>query len=323
MATAAELAGTVVWHDLMTPDKAKALAFYEALFGWSGEEMEMAAGFHYTLLRSGGREIGGMVGYDPGAPMPPHWMGYIGVEDVDGSAARAGELGGEGCVPPTEIPKTGRFAVITDPTGAAFSLWQGVPEMEQQVCAEASEHGFGWDELASSDVELAMAFYGELFGWRFEVFDVESPEPYWLAMCGERPVAGLAGKPAAAPRSAWSTYVSVADAAGAVQQATAAGGEVLLAPTFMDGVGTYAVLADPTGAAIGVAERVSRASSKVGAVSKTWRSRWAAVRAGWRHRVILFASQSRGRRPPAVFGMGAWLMAAAKRPGAFAWRMPV
>jgi predicted enzyme related to lactoylglutathione lyase len=53
---------------------------------------------------------------------PPHWMTYIAVDDVDQSAAKVWELGGKVCVPPTDIPNTGRFCVVNDPSGATFSL---------------------------------------------------------------------------------------------------------------------------------------------------------------------------------------------------------
>jgi predicted enzyme related to lactoylglutathione lyase len=53
---------------------------------------------------------------------PSHWMSYVAVTDVDATAQRVEELGGKICVPPTDIPKVGRFCVITDPTGATISL---------------------------------------------------------------------------------------------------------------------------------------------------------------------------------------------------------
>jgi len=53
---------------------------------------------------------------------PPHWMTYITVADCDASAKTVEELGGQVCVPPTDIPEVGRFAVINDPTGATFSI---------------------------------------------------------------------------------------------------------------------------------------------------------------------------------------------------------
>jgi predicted enzyme related to lactoylglutathione lyase len=54
--------------------------------------------------------------------MPPHWMPYFQVEDCDAAAANAAKLGGTVCVPPTDIPSIGRFAVLQDPTGATFSV---------------------------------------------------------------------------------------------------------------------------------------------------------------------------------------------------------
>jgi hypothetical protein len=56
--------------------------------------------------------------------VPPHWMVYVAVDDIDAAARKVVELGGKVCVPPTTIP-VGRFAVVNDPQGATFSLFQG------------------------------------------------------------------------------------------------------------------------------------------------------------------------------------------------------
>lgn len=116
--------GEPVWLEINTPDAEKAKAFYGGLFGWTFSGSDMG-GFTYTMIHHQGKGIGGimpMVG-DAWKGVPPHWMNYIAVDDVDASAKKAEELGGKICVPPTDLP-VGRFAVITDPAGAAFSLWK-------------------------------------------------------------------------------------------------------------------------------------------------------------------------------------------------------
>jgi predicted enzyme related to lactoylglutathione lyase len=114
--------GTFCWNELSTNDLGAAKKFYTELLGWQLEESN-AVGMPYIEIVAGGEHIGGM--YQMTAEQggaPSHWMSYVEVEDVDDRAKKAAELGGKVCVPPTDIPNVGRFCVITDPTGATFSL---------------------------------------------------------------------------------------------------------------------------------------------------------------------------------------------------------
>ena len=114
--------GTFCWNELATRDLDAAKRFYTELLGWQFQVSD-AAGMAYHEIVAGGEHIGGL--YQMTAEyggMPSHWMAYVAVEDVDASAKRAEELGAKVCVPPTDIPNTGRFCLITDPTGANISL---------------------------------------------------------------------------------------------------------------------------------------------------------------------------------------------------------
>ena len=115
------------WHELMTRDVPAARKFYCELLGWTTEEMDMGEMGKYTMFKKGEEQIAGMMAMegDDWKDVPPHWMNYIAVDDVDAAAARVTELGGSICVPPTDIPDIGRFSVIQDPTGGTISLFQG------------------------------------------------------------------------------------------------------------------------------------------------------------------------------------------------------
>jgi predicted enzyme related to lactoylglutathione lyase len=123
MSEAYQTHGAFSWNELMTTDPEKAKAFYTALLGWTLEEAPMGH-TDYALVKAGGRPMGGIMGIPPQAPagMPPHWGVYVTVDDVDASAKKAAELGGNVCVPPTDIAGVGRFCVIADPQGAVLSL---------------------------------------------------------------------------------------------------------------------------------------------------------------------------------------------------------
>jgi hypothetical protein len=124
--------GAFCWNELSTTDSEAAIRFYTELLGWEIKKSEAAAcegegadapPTVYNEIVVGGRHVGGIYQAGPeqgGAP--PHWMAYVAVEDVDAKARQVWELGGKVCVPPTDIPNTGRFCVINDPTGATISL---------------------------------------------------------------------------------------------------------------------------------------------------------------------------------------------------------
>ena len=119
--------GTFCWTELMTRDVEKAKKFYSSLIGWQIKAQDMG-GFTYHLIHTpgNGEQVGGMMQMD--GPqfqgVPPHWMPYIAVDDIDGTAKRTTELGGKVKMPPTDIPNVGRFCIIEDPTGAVISLFK-------------------------------------------------------------------------------------------------------------------------------------------------------------------------------------------------------
>jgi len=122
--------GAFSWCELMTTDVAQAVAFYTKLFGWETEDMSMP-GMTYTVVKAGGKAIGGIAGIPPEAKdCPPHWGVYVTVDDVDATAKTAEQLGGKLLVPPMDIPTVGRFCVIQDPLGTVLSAITYVKEMK-------------------------------------------------------------------------------------------------------------------------------------------------------------------------------------------------
>ena len=115
--------GIFCWNELSTNNLEAAKTFYRDLLGWKLHESD-AAGMNYIEIEAAGKRIGGMYQQSPemGPPMPPHWMAYIAVDNIDAVAARVAKLGGKVLVGPMNIPHVGRFAVINDPTGAAISI---------------------------------------------------------------------------------------------------------------------------------------------------------------------------------------------------------
>jgi predicted enzyme related to lactoylglutathione lyase len=115
--------GSFCWNELATTDAEAAQSFYKELLGWQIKE-STGGGMQYNEIVIGDKHVGGIytMGAECAGGAPPHWMAYVSVDDVDAKARQVRELGGTVCVPPTDIPNTGRFCVINDPTGATLAL---------------------------------------------------------------------------------------------------------------------------------------------------------------------------------------------------------
>lgn len=122
--------GSFCWTEIATNDVAKCKEFYKNVFGWTFQDSKAVTdGFPYFEYSTGADyPAGGVYEITPetcgeGPLPPPHFMTYIAVDDVDENAKRAAELGATIIKEPSEIPNTGRFAIIQDPTGAVFATF--------------------------------------------------------------------------------------------------------------------------------------------------------------------------------------------------------
>jgi predicted enzyme related to lactoylglutathione lyase len=119
-----ETHGDFSWTELMTRDVDGAKKFYSEVLGWKMEDMPMGEARPYIVLKAGGEAVGGIMLMPKSVPpqVPPHWAAYVTVEDVDATAKKAKEAGATLIVPPTDIPKVGRFCTFEDPQGAVLSV---------------------------------------------------------------------------------------------------------------------------------------------------------------------------------------------------------
>ena len=117
--------GTFCWNELMTLDTNKAQSFYGDLFGWTTQTHDMGD-MTYTMFMSGDKGLGGMmqIPTDMAAQVPPHWMSYICVDEIEATLAKAVQLGAVVLVPVKAAGDMGRLAVVQDPTGAHIAFWQ-------------------------------------------------------------------------------------------------------------------------------------------------------------------------------------------------------
>ena len=109
--------------ELHTNDLKRAREFYSRLFDWKLKDEPMPGGGSYTMIEVGSGTGGGMMtNQAPG--VPPHWMAYVGVDDIRASTKKAKDLGAKVVVDVMEVGEHGTMSVIADPTGATIAMWQ-------------------------------------------------------------------------------------------------------------------------------------------------------------------------------------------------------
>ncbi|MCC6738424.1 MAG: VOC family protein [Planctomycetia bacterium] len=244
------------WHELRTPDRKAARAFYGALFPWTITDQDMGAGGVYTDIAVAGRHLGGLCEAVPGAP--PHWVAYVTTDDVDAAAARVTRSRGRVLAPPTDIPGIGRFACVSDPEGGVFCLWKGLHPANPD--GPFAPGAFCWNELLAHDVAGAKRFYGEVLGWTSVDMPVPGMGTYTLWKSEGTDVGGLMQKPAGTPGpAAWIGYVQSADVDASAAKVKSLGGRLWVEPADIPNVGRFSVCADPAGATFALYKSAPRA----------------------------------------------------------------
>lgn len=242
--------GRFVWFEYSSKDAKKAQAFFGELFGWKTKDME-AAGNTYTMIALGDKTIGGYwPAPPPGAPQHAQWISHLQVEDATASAARAKQLGGEVKMEPMKVGDAGTFAVIKDPTGAAFSVWQ--PDQHHGQADYLGKPGaFVWNELVTDDPERAVAFYSALAGLEEQKMDMGTMTYHVLNRDGSGR-AGVMKAQQSGQEPQWIPYVQVDNVDQTVERATRMGATAVMPAMDVPEVGRIAVLVDPQGATIGL-----------------------------------------------------------------------
>lgn len=243
--------GTPCWFDLLSPDVEAAAAFYATLFGWTYDVSGPEYG-RYHMAMVDGRPAAGIGQRQQGTQAPSAWTVYLAADDAAAMSDRAVALGGTVVAEPMEVPGRGRLAIVQDPGGAVFGLWQPLAHHGFGV---THEHGtMGWCEVNVPDGEAAKAFYAELMG--AEARRLESaavPTVYDVLWKDGEAVAGILEMTAewrGVPPH-WMPYFEVDDCDAAARAAEEAGGTVSVQP-FDTEYGRIAVVTDPFGAVFSV-----------------------------------------------------------------------
>lgn len=255
--------GVPCWVDTAQPDPRAALEFYGPLLGWEFDRPGAMPGDPpgtYYVARVRGMDVAGISSL-PREATAPAWMTYVAVRSADAAAERASAAGGTVITDPVDAPPAGRMAVLQDPAGAVFCVWEAGDRQGAQLINEPS--AWAMSMLATKDSDAAGAFYGALFGWETEPL---RPGVSLFRLPGY--VGGEPHQPV--PRdvvaamivddrdAAWTVDVWVRDADAVAARTAELGGAVAVAPREIPGF-RNAVISDPQGAVLSVSQLLAAA----------------------------------------------------------------
>jgi predicted enzyme related to lactoylglutathione lyase len=259
--------GVPCWVEAWQPDPEAAVGFYAELFGWEAEDTTPpGAPEKYFVCRLRGRDVAAIASHPSGTPPVPAWGTYIWVASADETAAKVAEAGGAVEAESFDVLDAGRMAVLADPDGAVFSVWEPRAHRGAQLVNEPS--AWSMSALNTRDLEGAKAFYGAVFGWETDTFDMDGGQvTLWRVpgYVGGEPAQPVSREvvatmlPMSGERSAddvpphWSVDFWVDDVDAVADKAPKLGGRVVVPPYGVAGF-SQAVLADPQGAAFSVSK---------------------------------------------------------------------
>jgi predicted enzyme related to lactoylglutathione lyase len=236
--------------DLATSDQDSAKAFYADLMGWSYIDNPVGAGYSYSTAQFDNKDVAAiftMPEAQASMGIPPHWQSYVTVSSADEAADKAKGLGATVLMEPFDVMTAGRMAVIQDPGGAVFNVWQPIDN-----CGAALANcpgAFFWNELLTKDVEGSKTFYTGMFDWTSDTMDM-GPMQYTSFKRGDR---GMAGMLEINPEWGdvpphWNVYLTVEDCDASLEKAVSLGGKVIEPARDIPEVGRFGMVADPQGA---------------------------------------------------------------------------
>jgi uncharacterized protein len=241
--------GAFCWIELSSTDQNAAKTFYTSLFGWESQDFPIGPDDVYTMFALKSRVCAAVFQQredENAMGIPSHWNLYIGVESADDAARRAVELGGKVLAPAFDVDVHGRMAVLQDPTGAVFSVWQ--PKQHIGIGIKDEPNSLCWADLNSPDPQAAGAFYSKLFSWELDPGQDNSGYLH-IKNAGDY-IGGILPLSQQTPNAPphWMIYLQVSDCDAATAKAKGLGARVYMEPMTLEKVGRFSVIADPTGA---------------------------------------------------------------------------
>jgi uncharacterized protein len=240
--------GRFVWFEYVSRDAQKAQGFFGELFGWSTKSVPMPDGPYVMIAAADGRTIGGYFTAPDGMDRAG-WLPYLLVPSAAEAAARIKSLGGSVMKEPFKVGDFATMAVVADPHGAGFAVWQ--PVKPEPAPAPGVGH-FTWNELSSKDPAASVKFYAQIGGFTSKGMEMPGMGTYHLLESDGQSRAGIMAPQMPEAPHAWLPYVQVANTDQTVERAGKLGATIVVPPTQIPNVGRFAIFLDPQGGATGV-----------------------------------------------------------------------
>lgn len=250
--------GDPIWIDLGTDDMDAAAKFYGELFGWTFNDQGADYG-HYHMITLGDRPVGGAMSslMGPEGPLeepayPSAWTVYLATDAIDSTVNKVSDAGGKVHYPAMKVGELGSMAIVEDPAGAAFGLWE--PAEFPGLTFDASIGTPVWFETMTKNFDAALPFYRDVLGWTPAM--MPGGINYASNRAQNETTAGLCDASTFLPEevpSFWRAYILVESTDASCEKIKELGGVVLDGPIDSP-FGRLATVADPTGAQFQIIE---------------------------------------------------------------------
>ena len=165
-----QVTGRFVWFEYVSSEAAKAQGFFGELFGWGVKRVPMPTG-DYAMIARGDDTIGGYLAPPAGAPAHAHWLSHLAVASAADTATAVSAHGGKVLMAPFAVGEFGTMAVVADPLGGPFALWQAA-KPEGTGDYKDAPYSWCWNELYTDDVDRSLAFYQAVGGFVDDPMDM-------------------------------------------------------------------------------------------------------------------------------------------------------
>lgn len=242
--------GKFCWMDVATPTMKETKQFFSDVLGWSYLDIPTPEG-PYVMAQVDGKPFGGFMDLTSSKfpkGIPAHVGGYVWVESVDKTVTEFEKAGGTVRAPAFDVMDKGRMAVVADPFGAVLSLWEQKEVTPHESVNPMTPGAPSWWELMTHNLDGAVGFYSKIFGWKTEVS--QNPQfKYVEVSAGGSKFAGMMQitKEMGPMPPNWGVYFTVTDCAASAKKAQSKLGKICMGPAPIPGVGTFAVLQEPSG----------------------------------------------------------------------------
>lgn len=252
--------GQFCWIELTAANWQQAKNFYTNLFGWTAVDDPIGEDSFYTSMQIDGKTVAAMYQITPEQQeqgVMTNWLSYIAVDDIDKTCEAATDMGADILSGPHDVFTAGRMAIIQQPKGAVFAIWQG--KEHPGIGLRDTTNTLCWNELATKSASDSKAFYHNLFHWECNDNAMDGMQYTEFVAAGKSSggMLEMTEEWGDTPPH-WMPYFQVEDCEQIAAKAESSGATICVPPTDIPEVGRFCVINDPQGATFSVIKLLDR-----------------------------------------------------------------